>query len=300
VLSKTLGVARREGRRGNGATRRAARGVARREGRHGEWRLARPDRLTLTATPGADSVRAPALPNESRHCPTRAGTANESRRSSRDTEPGGRRGGQDEARPHRRRGERGGRLQDRGLVRLQQPERLNAETAARIRAVAEGLGYRPARGPDAHPEEHHDHRPADAAGPLRRLRQSLLRHTVWGSGRRHRPGRLRPVVRLAAPRVTDRALGRATVDGFVAVGLSEDHPRSNRSVAPASRWSSSMATHSRSTARSSRTTRSALDRPHAICSAWPPRVRGHRHRAAEHAGLFEYSLARPKRSPRDA
>ena len=105
------------------------------------------------------------------------------------------------------------------------PERLNAETAARIRAVAEGLGYRPR--------------------PVARMLTQKNTMTI---------GLLTPQVLsvvFANPfyatlcggvaAVTDqagygllfvsplhgsliRALGRATVDGFVAVGLAEDHP----------------------------------------------------------------------------
>jgi DNA-binding LacI/PurR family transcriptional regulator len=105
------------------------------------------------------------------------------------------------------------------------PERLNAETAARIRAVAAGLGYRP--------------------HPVARMFTQKNTMTI---------GLLTPQVLsvvFANPfyatlcggvaAVTDqagygllfvsplhgslvRALGRATVDGFVAVGLSEDHP----------------------------------------------------------------------------
>ena len=105
------------------------------------------------------------------------------------------------------------------------PERLSAETATRIREVAEGMGYRP--------------------HPVARMLTQKNTMTI---------GLLTPQVLsvvFANPfyatlcggvaAITDqagygllfvsplrgslvRALGRATVDGFVAVGLSEDHP----------------------------------------------------------------------------
>jgi len=282
---------------------RGGAGVARREGRRGEWRLARPDRLTLTATPGADSVLEPAPPNESRHRPTRAGIAQR--------EPAQfprHRAREDGVEVRTRRARIADVAKEAGVSKtavsfaFNSPERLNAETAARIRAVAEGLGYRPR--------------------PVARMLTQKNTMTI---------GLLTPQVLsvvFANPfyatlcggvaAVTDqagygllfvsplhgsliRALGRATVDVSWPSASPKTTPRSNRSVAPASRWSSSTATHSRSTARSSRTTRSALDRPHAICSAWATASSWSSASSRRTCPASSSTLrARPKRSPRDA
>jgi alanine racemase len=105
------------------------------------------------------------------------------------------------------------------------PERLAPETAARIRAVADGLGYRP-------------HPVARMLSQKNTMTIGLLTPQVLSVVFAN-PFYATLCAGVAA--VTDqagygllfvsplhgsliRALGRATVDGFVAVGLSEDHP----------------------------------------------------------------------------
>jgi alanine racemase len=104
------------------------------------------------------------------------------------------------------------------------PERLNANTAARIRSVADTLGYRP------HP---------GARAPIQRhtLTVGLLTPQVLSVALANP---FFPALCAGVAAVTDqagygllflsplygslvRALARATVDGFVAVGLSESH-----------------------------------------------------------------------------
>ena len=105
------------------------------------------------------------------------------------------------------------------------PERLNATTAARIREVAESIGYRP-------------HVLTRAASQHNTMTIGLLTpqvlSVVFGNpfyaelcagvaGETDQAGYgLLFVSPLHGSLI--RAVGRATVDGFVAVGLSEDHP----------------------------------------------------------------------------
>ena len=107
------------------------------------------------------------------------------------------------------------------------PDRLAPETAIRIREVAEQLGYHAAPGrPDARPSgETHDDRRPDAAGARGRLLEPVLRCLHRGRRPGGRGAGLRACTssrRCAA--VLARALSRATVDGVVAIGLSDDHP----------------------------------------------------------------------------
>ena len=106
------------------------------------------------------------------------------------------------------------------------PDRLAPETASRIRDVADSLGYRP------HPVARMLTQRADAHGRAcsrpRRSRSSSPTRSSAPSARasRWRPSR-RATRSTSSPRSTAalaRAMGRATVDGVVAVGLSADHP----------------------------------------------------------------------------
>ena len=106
------------------------------------------------------------------------------------------------------------------------PDRLAPETASRIRDVADSLGLPPAsRRADAHPAADAHDRGADAAGAVGDLLEPVLRRVQRGRRAGRRAGGLRAPLHLAAPRQSlARAMGRATVDGVVAVGLSADHP----------------------------------------------------------------------------
>ena len=105
------------------------------------------------------------------------------------------------------------------------PERLNATTAARIREVAEGMGYRP-------------HVLTRTASQHNTMTIGLLTpqvlSVVFGNpfyaelcaGVADQTDQAGYGLLFVSPLHGSlvRAVGRATVDGFVAVGLSEDHP----------------------------------------------------------------------------
>jgi DNA-binding LacI/PurR family transcriptional regulator len=105
------------------------------------------------------------------------------------------------------------------------PERLNATTAAKIRAVADELGYRP-------------HAATHSVGQKRTMTIGLLTPQVLSvvlanpfyaelcAGVAAQTDQAGYGVLFVSPLQGSliRAIARATVDGFVAVGLSEDHP----------------------------------------------------------------------------
>ena len=106
------------------------------------------------------------------------------------------------------------------------PDRLAPETAERIREVAETLGYRP------HPVARMlTQRQTLSIGVLTPQALSVIfSNPFFGAFSGRRRGRRRGV-RLRAARSSSpldgslaRAMGRATVDGVVAIGLTDDHP----------------------------------------------------------------------------
>ena len=211
------------------------------------------------------------------------------------------RGGQDRTSPHRRRGEGSRRLEDRGLVRLQQPRTSECRDRGQDPRDRRRAGLPAAsRGSHADSEEHHDDRPAHPAGPLRRLRQSLLRHVVRGSGSRHRPGRLRAALRLAAPRVAyagPRPCHRRRFRGRRPVGRpprGRADPARRRSDGPRRRRRIPGAWLGRIERRGRRPRGRSPP-----CRARPSRIRRHRHRTAEHAGPLRI-LPGPDRDGGDA
>ena len=148
------------------------------------------------------------------------------------------------------------------------PERLAPETAEpdpRRRRAARLHG--PPGRPDAQPARDADDRRAHPAG---RSRSSSRTRSSARSARASRSRPRSPATRSTSSRRCAAslagAMGRATVDGVVAIGLSRDHPRSSRSGAPASRSSSSTRPPCRTTARSTSTTRAARGRPRSTSS----------------------------------
>ena len=105
------------------------------------------------------------------------------------------------------------------------PERLNAETAARIRDVADALGYRPH--PVARMLTQKQTMTIGLLTPqiLNVLFANPFFPTLYG-GVAEVADQAGYGLLFVSPLHGSlmRALGRATVDGFVAVGLSEDHP----------------------------------------------------------------------------
>ena len=105
------------------------------------------------------------------------------------------------------------------------PERLNADTAARIRAVADSLGYRPH--PVARMLTQKNTMTIGLLTPqvLAVLFANPFFPTLYG-GVAEVADQAGYGLLFVSPLHGSlmRALGRATVDGFVAVGLSEDHP----------------------------------------------------------------------------
>ena len=105
------------------------------------------------------------------------------------------------------------------------PERLNADTAARIRQVADSLGYRPH--PVARMLTQKNTMTIGLLTPqvLSVLFANPFFPTLYG-GVAEVADQAGYGLLFVSPLHGSlmRALGRATVDGFVAVGLSEDHP----------------------------------------------------------------------------
>lgn len=105
------------------------------------------------------------------------------------------------------------------------PDRLSSETATRIREVAESLGYRP------HPVARMlTQRQTMTIGVLtpQALAVSLSNpfFALFGEGVAHAAEELGYELHFISPRNGSLALsvGRASVDGVVAIGLSRDHP----------------------------------------------------------------------------
>ena len=105
------------------------------------------------------------------------------------------------------------------------PERLSPDTASRIRDVAASLGYRPH--PVARMLTQGRTRTLGILTP-QALSVVFANPFFATSAKGSRRSRRRPATGCSSCRPVygslARAVARATVDGFVAIGLSEDHP----------------------------------------------------------------------------
>jgi len=113
------------------------------------------------------------------------------------------------------------------------PERLNAATAARIRAVADALGYKPRPLAGAATRTTSDGVTIRAAQTIGLLTPQVLSvafanpfYAELCAGVAAQTDQAGYGLLFVSPLHGSlvRAIGRATVDGFVVVGLSEDHP----------------------------------------------------------------------------
>ena len=121
---------------------------------------------------------------------------------------------------------RGGRVEDGRVLRVQQPRSARPETASRIRAVADQLGYRP----DPVARMLTQRRTLTLGVLTPQALSVIFSNPFFGAfsegvavvaeeaGLRPHTSSRRATASLAG------AMDRATVDGVVAIGLSDDHP----------------------------------------------------------------------------